>query len=185
MATGEPTIDEGLYSRQLYVLGHEAMKKMGASNILLIGLKGLGVELGTVSNRLDEMNINVFSIFYLPLLVLSIYLFFSFIAAKNLILTGVKSVTLHDDAPTTLSDLSAQVSRRSCCVYVIRQCSTDHHRILFIRIILLLFDSNNQLNQYIYIYQYKYLFVLNSFIYSIINMDRILVLSYREGYWTS
>jgi len=69
----EPTIDESLYSRQLYVLGHEAMKKMGTSNILLVGLKGLGVEL-----------------------------------AKNLILTGVKSVTLHDDEPTSLFDLSAQ-----------------------------------------------------------------------------
>ncbi|KAI9096953.1 ubiquitin-activating emzyme E1 [Phlyctochytrium arcticum] len=39
------TIDEGLYSRQLYVLGHEAMKKMSNSNVLIIGLKGLGVEI--------------------------------------------------------------------------------------------------------------------------------------------
>src|SRR3978361_2290594 len=38
-------IDESLYSRQLYVLGHEAMKRMGASNILVVGLKGLGVEI--------------------------------------------------------------------------------------------------------------------------------------------
>ncbi|KAJ8115331.1 hypothetical protein ONZ43_g4692 [Nemania bipapillata] len=38
-------IDESLYSRQLYVLGHEAMKRMGASNILIVGLKGLGVEI--------------------------------------------------------------------------------------------------------------------------------------------
>lgn len=37
-------IDESLYSRQLYVLGHEAMKRMGASNVLVVGLKGLGVE---------------------------------------------------------------------------------------------------------------------------------------------
>jgi len=37
-------IDEALYSRQLYVLGHEAMKRMGASNVLIVGLKGLGVE---------------------------------------------------------------------------------------------------------------------------------------------
>lgn len=37
-------IDESLYSRQLYVLGHEAMKRMGASNVLIMGLKGLGVE---------------------------------------------------------------------------------------------------------------------------------------------
>jgi len=41
---GGNEIDEGLYSRQLYVLGHEAMKKMGVSNILVSGMKGLGVE---------------------------------------------------------------------------------------------------------------------------------------------
>ena len=43
-ATSE--IDEGLYSRQLYVLGHEAMRKMNASNILISGAKGLGAEIG-------------------------------------------------------------------------------------------------------------------------------------------
>ena len=42
-ANGE--IDESLYSRQLYVLGHEAMKRMGTSNILVVGLRGLGVEI--------------------------------------------------------------------------------------------------------------------------------------------
>jgi ubiquitin-activating enzyme E1 len=42
-ANGE--IDESLYSRQLYVLGHEAMKRMGLSNILIVGLRGLGVEI--------------------------------------------------------------------------------------------------------------------------------------------
>jgi molybdopterin/thiamine biosynthesis adenylyltransferase len=30
-----------------YVLGHEAMKRMGSSNVLVVGLKGLGVEIGT------------------------------------------------------------------------------------------------------------------------------------------
>lgn len=42
---GAATIDESLYSRQLYVLGHEAMKRMSASNVLIVGLKGLGVEI--------------------------------------------------------------------------------------------------------------------------------------------
>ncbi|KAF4509164.1 hypothetical protein G6O67_005455 [Ophiocordyceps sinensis] len=42
---GTTEIDESLYSRQLYVLGHEAMKRMGASNVLVVGLKGLGVEI--------------------------------------------------------------------------------------------------------------------------------------------
>ena len=39
-------IDESLYSRQLYVLGHEAMKRMGSSHVLIAGLRGLGVEIG-------------------------------------------------------------------------------------------------------------------------------------------
>merc|ERR1719411_1750484 len=38
-------IDESLYSRQLYVLGHEAMRKMAQSNVLISGMKGLGVEI--------------------------------------------------------------------------------------------------------------------------------------------
>lgn len=42
-ANGE--IDESLYSRQLYVLGHEAMKRMGSSNVLIVGLRGLGTEI--------------------------------------------------------------------------------------------------------------------------------------------
>lgn len=42
---GNNEIDESLYSRQLYVLGHEAMKRMSASNLLIVGLKGLGVEI--------------------------------------------------------------------------------------------------------------------------------------------
>lgn len=41
-------IDESLYSRQLYVLGHEAMKQMLESNILILGLRGLGVEIGAL-----------------------------------------------------------------------------------------------------------------------------------------
>ncbi|AET39074.1 E1 ubiquitin-activating protein UBA1 Ecym_3613 [Eremothecium cymbalariae DBVPG len=38
-------IDESLYSRQLYVLGKDAMLKMQLSNVLIVGLKGLGVEI--------------------------------------------------------------------------------------------------------------------------------------------
>lgn len=56
-------IDESLYSRQLYVLGHDAMRRMANSDILLSGLGGLGLEI-----------------------------------AKNVILGGVKSITLHDTA---------------------------------------------------------------------------------------
>ncbi|KAF7243862.1 Ubiquitin-like modifier-activating enzyme 1 [Varanus komodoensis] len=69
----ETDIDEGLYSRQLYVLGHEAMKRMQNANILVSGLRGLGVEI-----------------------------------AKNIILGGVKSVTIHDQGVAEWSDLSSQ-----------------------------------------------------------------------------
>ena len=44
-------IDESLYSRQLYVLGHEAMKRMGSSHVLIAGLRGLGVEIGVLNRR--------------------------------------------------------------------------------------------------------------------------------------
>ncbi|RHY80018.1 hypothetical protein DYB26_003579 [Aphanomyces astaci] len=66
-------IDESLYSRQLYVMGHEAQRRMGESNVLIVNVDGLGVEI-----------------------------------AKNIVLAGVRSVTLFDDAPATFLDLSAQ-----------------------------------------------------------------------------
>ncbi|XP_071157467.1 ubiquitin-like modifier-activating enzyme 1 isoform X5 [Mytilus edulis] len=71
--TSETDIDESLYSRQLYVLGHEAMKKMANSNVLICGMKGLGIEI-----------------------------------AKNVVLAGVKSVTIQDTEQTTWYDLSSQ-----------------------------------------------------------------------------
>lgn len=67
------SIDESLYSRQLYVLGHEAMRRMAATEVLISGVNGLGVEI-----------------------------------AKNVILGGVKSVTIHDENVVALSDLSSQ-----------------------------------------------------------------------------
>lgn len=70
---GVGEIDEGLYSRQLYVLGHDAMRKMASSDVLISGLGGLGVEV-----------------------------------AKNVILGGVKSVTLHDTVACAYRDLSSQ-----------------------------------------------------------------------------
>ena len=44
-ASSSGDIDESLYSRQLYVLGHEAMKRMGSSHVLVVGMRGLGVEI--------------------------------------------------------------------------------------------------------------------------------------------
>jgi len=66
-------IDESLYSRQLFVLGKEAMERMQKASILISGLKGLGIEI-----------------------------------AKNVILSGVKSVTLHDQGCVEVSDLGSQ-----------------------------------------------------------------------------
>lgn len=73
MDVDEAAIDEGLYSRQLYVLGHEAMKRMAVSNVLIVGVQGLGAEI-----------------------------------AKNVVLAGVKSVTLYDPEPVTLQNLGTQ-----------------------------------------------------------------------------
>ena len=38
-------MDEDLYSRQIAVLGHEAMRRMQSSNVLVCGMKGLGLEI--------------------------------------------------------------------------------------------------------------------------------------------
>ncbi|EDQ87461.1 uncharacterized protein MONBRDRAFT_33365 [Monosiga brevicollis MX1] len=45
MAAENQDIDEGLYSRQLYVLGHEAMMKMKNSDVLISGVGGVGIEI--------------------------------------------------------------------------------------------------------------------------------------------
>ena len=66
-------IDENLYSRQLYVLGHDAMKKMSKSDILICGCDGLGLEI-----------------------------------AKNIILGGVRSVTIYDNQLVYHTDLATQ-----------------------------------------------------------------------------
>ncbi|MCJ7638056.1 MAG: ThiF family adenylyltransferase [Nitrososphaeraceae archaeon] len=41
----QPKIDENLYSRQLYAIGHDAMQKAAVSKVLISGLSGLGVEI--------------------------------------------------------------------------------------------------------------------------------------------
>ena len=37
-------IDESLYSRQLYVMGHDAQRRMQDSSVLIVGLDGSRVE---------------------------------------------------------------------------------------------------------------------------------------------
>lgn len=66
-------LDEDLYSRQLYVLGRDAMQKMSQSHVLICGLGGLGVEI-----------------------------------AKNVILSGVKQVTLFDSKEVSMADIGTQ-----------------------------------------------------------------------------
>ena len=41
---GNGEVDESLYSRQLYVMGHEAQRRMAGASVLMVGLNGLGVE---------------------------------------------------------------------------------------------------------------------------------------------
>lgn len=65
-----------------YVLGHEAMKHLQTSSVLVSGLRGLGVEI-----------------------------------AKNIILGGVKAVTLHDQGTAQWADLSSQVPTPSWLLY--------------------------------------------------------------------
>jgi len=77
----EKQIDEGLYSRQLFVLGKEAMERMAKSSVLICGMGGLGIEI-----------------------------------AKNVILSGVKGVTLQDTATVTKADLGAQFFLREADV---------------------------------------------------------------------
>ena len=40
--SAEAFVDENLYSRQLYVMGHAAQRKMAGASVLFVGLNGLG-----------------------------------------------------------------------------------------------------------------------------------------------
>lgn len=81
-----------------------AMKRMAVSNVLIVGLKGLGVEIGASKEE-------------------SSWLFLILLPAKNVVLAGVKSVTVFDPEPVQIQDLSSQVnlsvtedlSRWTCC----------------------------------------------------------------------
>lgn len=47
MSSEQPTthVDDKLYSRQLFAIGHEAMKKLTGGSVLIMGLNGLGLEI--------------------------------------------------------------------------------------------------------------------------------------------
>jgi ubiquitin-activating enzyme E1 len=80
----ENTIDESLYSRQLYAFGDgaiEAMKNMNNTSVLISGMCGVGIEI-----------------------------------AKCIILSGVKSVILHDTKNLCINDMSSNyyMSEKNC-----------------------------------------------------------------------
>lgn len=85
-------IDDSLYSRQRYVLGDAAMHKLSKADVLLSGLGGLGVEIGMYCNTSTPYTSG---------------LTYNNIA-KNVILAGPRSITLHDTKLATLNDLSSQ-----------------------------------------------------------------------------
>lgn len=55
-------IDEDLHSRQLAVYGRESMRRMAASNVLIVGALGLGVEVG------EDRNGNILDVLILILM---------------------------------------------------------------------------------------------------------------------
>ena len=72
MAQKEKEINDDLYSRQIGTFGMETMRKLVQLKVLIIGMRGLGVEI-----------------------------------AKNIILSGPKSVTIYDEFYPTINDLSS------------------------------------------------------------------------------
>ena len=48
-------LDEALYNRQLYVLGHDAMFRMQMANVMIKGLRGLGLEIGMIEGTASLM----------------------------------------------------------------------------------------------------------------------------------
>ncbi|ESO94579.1 hypothetical protein LOTGIDRAFT_232383 [Lottia gigantea] len=85
-------IDDSLYSRQRYVLGDSAMKRMAQSSVLLCGVGGLGIEI-----------------------------------AKNIVLAGVKSLTIQDDKNASIEDLGTQFFLHEADINKNRAEASSHH----------------------------------------------------------
>lgn len=94
-------IDENLHSRQLAVYGREAMRRMAGAAVLISGAGGLGVEIGGLGGTRSCLCVEPCCMHRFTAPSLSA-------AAKNVILAGVRSVTIHDTKATELRDLSAQ-----------------------------------------------------------------------------
>lgn len=103
-------------SCEVYIIRFQAdrsaMKKMATSNVLIVGMKGLGVEIGKlllalqVEHKADGI-------------------------AKNVALAGVKTVTVYDPSPVEIADLGTQVrSQVNGSNHVLRYSSSCEKRIL-------------------------------------------------------
>ncbi|GER34712.1 ubiquitin-activating enzyme 1 [Striga asiatica] len=110
---GKPNdIDEDLHSRQLAVYGRETMRRLFASNVLVSGMQGLGAEIGGIVERADYIPFGLVLLAFVllpvePLIQFLLDFGLQLLLAKNLILAGVKSVTLHDEGTVELWDLSS------------------------------------------------------------------------------
>jgi hypothetical protein len=102
-------IDENLHSRQLAVYGREAFRKFQTATVLVAGMNGLGVEIGTSGGDHGRGGC-----VWVPLaraLITSIARATPLAAgpaAKNVILAGVRAVTIHDIKAVDTRDLGAQ-----------------------------------------------------------------------------
>ncbi|KAJ0953406.1 putative THIF-type NAD/FAD binding, ubiquitin-activating enzyme E1, FCCH domain-containing protein [Helianthus annuus] len=127
-------IDEDLHSRQLAVYGRETMRRLFASNVLISGMQGLGAEIASLQTILFKrfadgacsairtLSVAV-AVIFLPFLLeyriqqtgygqscfffRNSFIILNISCSKNLILAGVKSVTLHDEGLVELWDLSS------------------------------------------------------------------------------
>lgn len=105
---GEVHLDEDLHSRQIAVYGREVMKRMAGASILISGANGLGVEIGgcwhSCGSVLGTLLFSKISEFEPP----KPRVAHPSPAAKNVILAGVKAVTVHDTKAVELRSLGAQ-----------------------------------------------------------------------------
>lgn len=83
-----------------YVLGLDAQGKLGTSHVLIVGLQGLGVEIGKARRCAHQHPRH-----HAHLAPFTVVL----CAAKNIILMGVHAVTLCDPEPLQIGELSSQV----------------------------------------------------------------------------
>jgi len=90
---------ENVFSRLISALGdggQDTLRKLQQSSVLVIGMKGLGIEIGWYSFNILQ------------------YCTYSNRAtpkyeAKNLILMGIQGLSIFDDEPVEIADLSANV----------------------------------------------------------------------------